>query len=87
MAYAIGCLGSGTDHAAVYRRERQKSATRKVARRLVPRPTRNQNRQITFAVISREGTDRVRVIPVRQGHLHHVKQAYFHADTVKYLGK
>ena len=87
MAYAIGCLGTGTDHASNYRKERAKAANRKVARRLVPKVARNQDRALTFAVIAREGTDRVKVIPVRKGHLNHVKTAYFHASKVCYLTK
>jgi hypothetical protein len=84
MSYAIGCLGAGTDHVARYRAVKAERADR--VRRIKP-PLRNQTREMTFAVISRPGTTRVKVIPVRQGHLHHVSKAYFYAERVEYVGK
>lgn len=78
MAHAIGCLGTGA--VTVCRAERAK---RKNVAPLIPR--RNQNRTMTWAVIEREGTTRVKVIPVRQGHLHHVKSAFMWGE-VKYAG-
>lgn len=81
MAHAIGCLGSAVD---VCRRERAERAIRKVQ---VQVPKRNQGRERRFAVISYAGTNLVRVVGTRAGHLHHVQRAYLWAEKVEYLTK
>ena len=81
MAHAIGCLGSSV---ATYRAERAKSVRRKVDRKALTHGPRNQDRVMTFAVISRPEEKGIKVIRVRKGHLNHVKAAYLYGK-VEYL--
>ena len=85
MAHAIGCLGSPV---STYRAEKEKATRRAQAKKaLTHGPIRNQARAMTLAVISRDNEKTVKVVKVRQGHLHHVKAAYLHASNVMYLDK
>lgn len=79
MAHAIGCLGTAINHVRVERAKRAESVIRLAV------PKRNQNRRLVVAVID-QGNKRYRLLPVREGHLRHVRAAMFHHE-VKYLHK
>jgi hypothetical protein len=86
VAHAIGCLGESTA-TAVYRRERAKAEQRKRAKTALtrgPSSLRNQNRKKVLAIVWRED-GRGKAVATRQGHLRHVKAAFFHAARVEYL--
>lgn len=86
MAHAIGCLGESAA-TTVYRRERAKAEHRQHARKAVARgPIRNQDRKITFAVVSRPEEKEIKLVKVRKGHLHHLATAYLYAN-VQYVEK
>jgi len=81
MAHAIGCLGTPIA-VTVCRRERAKRAERGV-RLAVPK--RNQTRTMLVAAVTTT-PGRFRLLPVREGHLRHVRAAMFYHEA-QYLHK